>query len=150
MTYNKLLTKIKDYFISDVIINQVTRGFLDDVDLSRESIFPMLHIMVNTATPLNTTVRFNVSLIAMDIVDISKEESTDSFRGNDNEIDVLNSMLEVLLRFDGMMKRGELLDDRYELVGTPELEPFVERFENNQAGWTMTFDIDLPNTTTVC
>jgi hypothetical protein len=106
--------------------------------------------MINNASFEANVVRFNVSLIAMDIVDISKQATTDIFRGNSNEQDVLNTQLEVLNRAYALMLFGNLWDDKYVVDGNPTCEPFTERFENYLAGWTMTLDILVPNEVTVC
>jgi hypothetical protein len=38
----------------------------------------------------------------------------------------------------------------FRMDGDPTIEPFTERFENYLAGWTVTFDILVPNDMTVC
>jgi hypothetical protein len=86
----------------------------------------------------------------MDIVDISKDETTNKFRGNNNEQDVLNTQISVLNRLYEKLRRGNLYDDNYQVDGTPNLEIFVDRFENKLAGWTMTININTPNEMTVC
>ena len=80
----------------------------------------------------------------------SKDEDTDIFNGNDNEVDVLNTMLSVQNRLYEILRRGDLFTDSFQVDGNPTLEPFAERFENYLAGWTMTFDILVPNEMTVC
>jgi hypothetical protein len=107
-------------------------------------------MMINNASFETNVVRFNVSLIAMDIVDISKTATTDVFIGNSNEQDVLNTQLEVLNRAYALMLHGNLWDDKYVVDGNPTCEPFTERFENFMAGWTMTLDILIPNEVTIC
>jgi hypothetical protein len=94
--------------------------------------------------------RFNITVIAMDIVDISKSKTVDVFRGNDNELDVLNTQLEVLNRFVELLRRGDLYDGELVLDGIPTAEPFTERFENLLAGWSLTLDILVPNDMTIC
>jgi hypothetical protein len=88
--------------------------------------------------------------MAMDIVDISKDETTDLFEGNDNELDVLNTQLAILNRLYEMIRRGDLYTDGYQVSGSPTCEPFIDRFENKLAGWTMTFDVLFPNDMTIC
>ena len=105
--YN-LTEKIKDALDAEPFVNTVTFGSLDDVDLSKQTIFPLSHIIVNNTTVGTKTVTFNVSILAMDIVDISKEETTDVFVGNDNEQDVLNSQLFLLTRIINSLQRGDL------------------------------------------
>ena len=145
-----ITTKLKDHFTNDPIINTVTEGDIFEVDLNKQTIFPLVHMMINNASFETNVVRFNVSLIAMDIVDISKKATTDIFRGNSNEQDVLNTQLEVLNRAYALMLHGNLWDDKYVVDGNPTCEPFTERFENYLAGWTMTLDILIPNEVTIC
>jgi hypothetical protein len=148
--YYNLLDKLKTHFDSDAIVNTITQGDIFKVDLAKQTIFPLIHIMVNSCTIDEQTTTWNVSLIAMDIVDISKSLTTDVFLGNDNEIDVLNTQHAVLDRVYDIMKRGSLMYDLFQVEGTATLEPFTERFENYLAGWTMTLDIVTPNEMTIC
>jgi hypothetical protein len=148
--YYNLLDKLKTHFDADAIVNTVTQGDIFDVDLSKQTIFPLLHIMVNNCTLSGNTTTWNISLIAMDVVDISKNTSTNIFLGNDNEIDVLNTQHAVLNRAYEIMKHGSLAYDLFMVEGTASLEPFTERFENYMAGWTMTIDIVTPNEMTIC
>jgi hypothetical protein len=147
--YN-ITEKLRSHFEADPITNTITEGSIFDVDLNKQTIFPLVHMMVNSATFEKNVVRFNVSLIAMDIVDVSKDSVTDVFRGNTNEHDVLNTQLEVLNRAYALLLRGDLWDDKFVVDGNPNCEPFTERFENLLAGWTMTLDILIPNDVTVC
>ena len=55
-----------------------------------------MHIIVNTASLEGNVVRYNISILAMDIVDITKDEEENKFDGNDNELYVLNTQLQVL------------------------------------------------------
>jgi hypothetical protein len=48
------------------------------------------------------------------------------------------------------MLHGTMWDSQVVVDGNPNCEPFVERFENNLAGWTMTFDVLIPNEVTIC
>ena len=148
--FYSITEKLKTHFTADPITNTITEGSIFDVDLNKQTIFPLVHLMVNTATFETNVVRFNISLIAMDIVDVSKKEVTDLFRGNNNEQDVLNTQLEVLNRAYALLLHGDLWDDKFVVDGNPNCEPFTERFENLLAGWTMTLDILIPNEVTVC
>lgn len=148
--YYNLLNKLQTHFNADAIVNTVTQGDIFKVDLNKQTIFPLVHIMVNNCTLDASTVTWNVSIIAMDIVDISKDATTDIFTGNDNETDVLNTQHAVLNRAYEIIKHGSLAYDLFMVEGTASLEPFTERFENLLAGWTMTFDIVTPNEMTIC
>ena len=147
--YN-VLEKIKDTLDAEPFVNTVTYGNIDDVDLNKQSIFPLSHVIVNNTTVQEKTLTFNISVLAMDIVDVSKKKTTDIFRGNDNEQDVLNTQLALLTRLSAALKRGDLYIEKYQLSGDVSCEPFVDRFENKLAGWTATFDVLVQNDMTIC
>jgi hypothetical protein len=147
--YN-LTDKLKDALLAEPFVNTVTFGSLDDVDLNKQTIFPLSHIIVNNTTVGSKTLTFNVSILAMDIVDISKEATTDIFVGNDNEQDVLNTQLALLTRVINTLQRGDLYTELYQVEGDVNCEPFVDRFENKLAGWAATFDVLVQNDMTIC
>jgi hypothetical protein len=142
--------KIKDTLIAEPFVNTVSFGSIDDIDLNKATIFPLSHVIVNNTTVGSNTLTFNISVLAMDIVDISKEEVTDIFIGNDNEQDVLNTQLAVLNRLVSTLKRGDLYSEKYQVEGDVNCEPFVDRFENKLAGWVATIDVVVQNDMTVC
>jgi len=147
--YYEITKAIKDQLKEDLFVNTVTIGDIFKVDLNKLTIFPLSHIMINSATYQGPTWIYNVSILCMDVVDESKELTTDIFLGNDNEQDVLNTQLMVANRFLEVLRRGNMSGD-YELSGTPTIEFFVERFENKLAGITLTFDIVIQNEMTKC
>lgn len=146
-----LLTEaIENALLNDVNVNTVTTGDIYDIDLKKQSIFPLCHIIINNVTANESVLVFNVSVLSMDIVDESKEETTDIFRGNNNEQDVLNTQLAVLNSLVQELRKGNLYNDKYQLDGNANCEPFYERFENKLAGWTATFDVFVNNDITIC
>ena len=142
--------KLKDALIAEPFVNTVTFGSLDDVDLNKQTIFPLSHIIVNNTTVGTKTLTFNISILSMDIVDISKDEVEDIFVGNDNEQDVLNTQLALQTRVINTLQRGDLYTDLYQIEGDVSCEPFVDRFENKLAGWAATFDVVVQNDMTIC
>lgn len=147
--YN-LTDKLKEELIKDPFVNTVTYGNIFEVDLNKQTIFPLSHFIVNNVVDRGQTLLFNISLLCMDLVDESKDDITDNFLGNDNEQDVLNTQLAVANRIGAMLKRGDLYSTKYQLDGDVSLEPFVDRFDNKVAGWTATFNVVIPNEITIC
>ncbi len=147
--YN-ITNKIKTLLDAEPFVNTVTFGSIDDVDLDKQSIFPLSHVIVNSAVVGTKTTNFSISILAMDIVDISKQETTDAFVGNDNEQDVLNTQLALLTRVLNELQRGDSYTELYQVDGDVTCEPFVDRFENKLAGWTATFDVIIQNDMTIC
>ncbi len=146
-----LLTEtIKDQLLGDVNVNTVTTGDIYDIDLAKQSIFPLSHIIINNVTTQEQVLTFNISILAMDIVDESKEATTDIFRGNNNEQDILNTQLAVLNKLVMVLRKGTLYSDQYQLEGDATLEPFYERFDNRLAGWSATFNVFVKNDIDIC
>lgn len=150
MGYYYIIDKLRTYLKATDFINTVTVGDLSWIDNAKQTIFPLSHIIVNSATPSEQSLSFNISILFMDIVDESKAETVDVFEGNDNTHDVLNTQLELANKTYMDLIRGELYSDLVQINGTPTCEPFVDRFENSIAGWTLSFDVNVPNDMTTC
>ena len=140
---------IKDTLEAHSQVNVVTTGDIFDVDLNKQTIFPLSHIMVNQASFEGQIVRVNISIMCMDVVDETKEDprsQSEPFYGTNNEQDILNTQLAVINDVVTKLRKGTLYTDLYQLDGNPSCVPFSERFENLLTGWTATFDVLLPNT----
>lgn len=144
--YYDILNTLKTELEDIPFVTTVTQGSIDDVDLNKQTLFPLAHIITNSATPTLNTITFNMSVIAMDIVDISKDKTVDIFKGNNNELDVLNTQLAVLNR---LYRKIAMADYDIEIANA-SFEPFTERFENYLSGWVLTFDITIYNDMSIC
>lgn len=148
--YYYLVHRLKTYLDATGFVNSVSIGDIYEVDLKKQTMFPLSHIIVNNATPSEQFLSFNISILFMDIVDDSKSDITDLFEGNDNTHDVLNTQCSIGNKLVLDLIRGDLYDEMVQISGTPSLEPFVDRFENKIAGWTLTFDVNIPQDMTIC
>ena len=148
--FYKVTETIKEQLLSDVNVNNVTTGDITRIDLSKQTMFPLSHLIVNNVNNEDNVLRFSLSVLSMDIVNVSKEETVDIFKGNNNEQDILNTQLAVLNKLVQVLRGGNLHTDLYQLDGTPSFEPFYDRFENEMAGWALTFDVLIPNDVGVC
>ncbi len=148
--FYQLTSTIEQQLLADVNTNTVSIGDISKVNLNKQDIFPLAHMIVNNVTVEEQVLRFNISILACDIVDQSKEETTDRFTGNDNEQDILNTQLAVLNRLIQRLRMGSLHTDMYQLDGSPSLTPFMDRFENNLAGWSADMDILIYNDIYIC
>ena len=147
--FYRVIDTIKDTLQADVNCNTVTYGDITQIDLSKQTIFPLSHIIVNSATSGENIMTFNISILAMDIVDQSKDEA-DVFRGNDNEQDVLNTQLTVVNKVIQKLRIGSLYSDKYQVQGDVNIEFFRDRFENMVAGCTATMDVIIENDVNIC
>ena len=148
--FYQITETIKDQLLNDINVNTVTTGDITDIDLSKQTIFPLCHIIINSATVEEQVLRFSISILAMDVVDQSKEATSDIFKGNNNEHDILNTQLAVVNKLTQVLRMGTLYRDKYQLDGDPTCEPFYDRFENQVAGWACTFDVLIENDINVC
>lgn len=140
MVYD-LINKIKEAFKDEPFVNTVTEGDIFEVDLAKRTLFPLSHIIVNSATHQGNVIQFNITILMMDLLD-QKDES--------NKVDIWNTQLALGVRVMDRLNRGDLRSDFWELTGNPNFEPFTERFENDLAGWALTFDVVVRNNMTIC
>lgn len=140
MVYS-IINKIKEALLDEPFVNTVTEGDIFGVDLAKRTLFPLSHIIINSATHLSNVIQFNITILLMDILN-QKDES--------NKVDVWNTQMALGVRIMDRLNRGDLADDYFELTGNPTFEPFTERFENDLAGWAVTFDVLVANDMTIC
>jgi len=148
--FYQLTETIKSQLLLDININTVTTGDVSDVNLNKQDIFPLAHIIVNNVVVNEQTLDFNISVLACDIVNQSKLETEDVFTGNNDVQNILNTQLGVLNKLIQKLRMGNLHTDMYQLDGSPSLDPFYDRFENQLAGWTATMNIQIYNDIYIC
>lgn len=145
--YTELLYFIKGLAESDPLVNTVTQGDFDRLDLDKMTIFPLVHISIGDALFSNgTTVSFNVQLGAHAVRDTNKEIRTDKFWLQDNEVDNLNEMLAVLNRLWSKIYRG-FSDNDITTTENPTLQQTLDEGKNTLDGWILSFTVQMPNTT---
>ena len=146
--FYQVIDTCKSFLARGPFTNTVTFGDITDVDLNKETIFPLAHINVDNVQFNGPVAAFELKIMVMDIVDSNKNEKEDDFIGNDNTQDILNSQMAVLQRLYTEITRGSLAQDPFELEdGILVAEPFKDRFKNTLAGWTCTMSLIIPNDT---
>ena len=148
--FYQLTETIKTQLLADINVNTVTTGDITDINLGKQDIFPLSHIIVNNVVVNEQTLHFNISILSCDIVNQSKLETTDIFTGNNDVQNILNTQLSVLNKLIQKLRMGNLHTDMYQLDGSPSLDPFYDRFENQLAGWTATMNIKIYNDIYIC
>lgn len=137
----RIIKEIKEALLGEPFVNTVTEGDIFEVDLNKQTIFPLSHIIINQATHQGNILSFNITILLMDIIN-QKDDS--------NKVDIWNTQMLVGTRVLNRLNRGDLRNDFWELTGSPSFEPFTERFENDLAGWAVTFDVLVRNDITIC
>lgn len=147
--YFKVIDDLKAIAIAEPFINTVTQGDITSVDLKKSTIYPLCHLMVNNVQMASNTLILDVSMILIDIIDFSKESSSSDLRGNNNEMDVLNTQLSVAGRIQALLLRSLNYKDTYQLERPLDCEPFTDKFDSSDvAGWTVSFSVLMGNDST--
>ena len=149
-SFYKVIDSIQTVVEAEPFNNTVTFGDISEIDLKKQSLFPLAHVMVNNMNIEQQHVSFNVTLFLMDLVDVSKEPDTTLFLGNDNTQDVLNTQAALATRVIRVLQKSNLYKQDFEILGTANCEPFTERFDNALAGWAVTFDVSAKDEMTYC
>ena len=137
----RIIKEIKDALLEEPFVNTVTEGDIFAVDLNKQTMFPLSHIIMNQVTHQGNVLNFNITILLMDII---------NQKDTDNRVDIWNTQMLVGTRVMDRLNRGDLRNDFWELTGNPTFEPFTERFENDLAGWALTFDVLVRNDMTIC
>ena len=141
---------VKLELINNQSIKTMTFGDLSDIDLQKQTMFPLAHMIVESVTHAEKTMQFSFTILTMDQIDTTKEYVNDLFLGNSNTHDILNTQLSVSNRLVTRLRKGQLYEDGYQLVGDATCEPFFDRFENVLAGWATTFTVEIFNDLDYC
>ena len=73
--FYQLTETIKEQLLADTNINTVSTGDVSNLNLNKQDIFPLGHIIVNNVVAEEQVLRFNITVIACDIVDQSKTKT---------------------------------------------------------------------------
>jgi len=134
---------LEDQLLLDVNCKTVTTGDISNVNLNKQDIFPLSHILINSVTQSDDNgsglYTFNISILSMDIVDQSN-----------NTQDILNTQMSVSNKLIQLMRGGTLFQNMYQVRGDATFEFFTERFENELAGVTATFNLTIYNDIYIC
>ena len=148
-SYNNVIDTLSCVGEQHLNIQSVTSGDIWEIDLEKNTLFPLFHINpVNVSVGMNTRT-FNFQLFVMDLVE--PDES--------NEQEVLSDCLEIMNDIIAIYKHGEILysydaaageEQRYFIDNDFTIEPFTEKFDNSVSGWVMSFAITVENELNSC
>ena len=142
----QVLDKIKDKLRASETIQTVSFGDLFEVNLNKTDIFPLGHIGLGNVTFLERKLELTINLILLDIVDDNRDPSTeDEFYGNNNLHDILNSLLAETNILISDLRRGSSYSELFQIETNVTATPFLDRFENQLAGWAVDLVVSFPN-----
>jgi hypothetical protein len=147
----QLTDRIKEELEANVIINAVGFGDMFDLEVEKQTIFPMAHVGMTTARIGQGVAFVDMSILFLDIVDTVKTEQSDNFYGNDNEHYVINNMFSAATKTVQELMRGDLYNDGFQVEEeSVEITFFSERFKDKLAGCGVNFTVTIKNTLDLC
>jgi hypothetical protein len=151
--FYQLTDTLKDYLRGRDDINTVTLGDLTEVDLNKQTIFPLAHIVVENSTINPNTIDYDLSIYFISVVEMTKGEirqQIDPFYGTSDIQDVWARMEVAAVETYAQINKGDISKAGFKNTEPPLLTPFKDRWENVLAGWQMSIRITLNHGVTVC
>ena len=142
-----LTDAIKQELDSNVLLNSVSYGDVDEIELLKTNKYPLAHVGISTGTISDSTSTIELSVIFIQQVDEVKEQE-DSF--NDSELYAQNNMLAAATRLVQVLKRGDLYAQGFQLDDDATVDFFGDRFTDKVAGVTVDMTVTIKNSVSVC
>jgi hypothetical protein len=160
-TYNNVIDSLKQLGIEHDQITTTTTGDIYDIDLSKNTLFPLFHINPVNVSTGQSELTYNFQLFVMDLVsqkDNWTAANLQSTTNLSNEQEVLSQTLQICVDIIGMMRhskwqaQGTLDIDApvYFTEGEFTIEPFTERFDNLLTGWVFSIGLVVQNDFQTC
>lgn len=146
VTLKMLYEVFEEAFALEPQLTTITFGDIFEVDLAKNSIYPIMHVSTDTASYDTGSLTYSFQVIVMDLV--NKDEN--------NEHDVLSDMLEVIGNIISHIRNSALVSEVDDFRNTIRLqdsiscEPFTERFDNEVTGWTANISIEVEFNASAC
>lgn len=142
----EVLDKIKSKLEASPNIQTVSFGDLFEINLNKTDIFPIAHINMGDVSFEEYKLVLNFNILFLDIVDDNRDpDMTDDFYGNNNLQDILNTLLAEANVLVSDLRRGQGYEDLFQVDTDLTASPFLDRFENQLAGWSLNINISFPN-----
>ena len=88
-----VVEEIKNELINNPSIKTMTFGDITDIDLGKQTIFPLAHMIIENVVHAEKTMQFSFTILTMEQIDTTKDYVNDLFLGNSNTHDILNTQL---------------------------------------------------------
>jgi len=166
-TYNNVVNTLLRLGEYHEQISTTSVGDIFDIDLSKMTKFPLLHLNPTSVTTGDSQLVYNFQVFIMDMV-TERENWTENnadanfpklYKTLSNEQDVLNETLQIATDFIGMLRHSTrqsaegVNDINVPLYFTQDqftLEPFSERFDNLCCGFVFNIGVLVQNDFQTC
>lgn len=134
---------IKQTLLEDDFVNTVTYGDISKVDTSKTTIYPLSHMVVDNVEVGENLFTFTIFISSMDLIDQVKS-------GEDNQMDIFNTQSSVLSRLVLKLRGYNMRSNGFQLEGTPSLDFFTHRFEDDVAGVDVQLNVKVIQDMSIC
>tara|TARA_R100001530_G_scaffold53610_1_gene39561 strand:+ start:647 stop:1141 length:495 start_codon:yes stop_codon:yes gene_type:complete len=147
-TYNNVIDTLKNLGEEHQQISTTTTGDIFDIDLEKNTKYPLMHINPVSVTTRRTELVYNFQIFIMDMV-----KNDDS---NEQEVysEILSICIDVISIMSNSKWQSQLTLDIdapvYFAEGDFTLEPFTERFDQAVSGWVFQLPITVENNFQSC
>ena len=142
-TYNNLIDTLKELGDKHHQISTTTTGDIYDIDLEKNTLYPLMHINPINVTTASFGLTYNFQIFVMDMVDADNANEQDVYN------DVLQTCIDIISIFRNSKWQSQLTLDIdapvYFTEGDYTLEPFTERFDQAVTGWVFQIGIVVAN-----
>ena len=142
-TYNNLIDTLKELGEKHQQISTTTTGDIFDIDLEKNTKYPLMHINPINVTTASFGLTYNFQIFIMDLVEPDDANEQDVYN------DVLQTCIDIISIFRNSKWQAQLSLDIdapvYFTEGDYTLEPFTERFDQSVTGWVFQIGIVVAN-----
>lgn len=138
--FKELTETMETWFSNHGSIEEVTKGDVQEVDLSTRTNFPLVHIIYLDMVPDNGFTTYNYQVLFLD---------TYSEAGED-KLEVLDRMGEVVTQFTQAVYSGGLFSRQIRVAVEPSADVMYDALQNRLYGWSLNVGLKVPNNLDTC
>ena len=147
-TYNNVIDTLKRLGENHLQISTTTVGDIFDIDLEKNTKYPLMHINPVNVTTGRVGLTYNFQIFVMDLVDVGEYNEQQVYN------DVLQTCIDIIAILSNSQWQSQLAIDInapvYFAEGDYTLEPFTERFDQSVTGWVFQIGIFVDNSFQSC
>ncbi len=147
-TYNNIIDTLIRLGENHDQISTTTTGDIYDIDLQKNTKYPLMHINPINVTTGRVGLTYNFQIFVMDLVDVGQYNEQQVYN------DVLQTCIDIISIFRNSKWQSQLTIDIdapvYFTEGDYTLEPFTERFDQSVTGWVFQIGIFVENDFQTC
>ena len=157
-TYQNVIDVIAELGDKHQQIATVTTGDIYEIDLEKNTKYPLMHINPTSVQADESSLTFNFQIFIMDMVSTKDDWTTSTALNKTNEKEVLSDCLSNSIDIIGMLRHSKYQSQAMDDLNDPiffssvgeSLEPFTERFDNDVTGWVFSIAVQAENDFQTC